>query len=257
MRKIDNVNKITKRYSWPMALLLGVGLIVGVGLYARGEIRWVNTEYDFGVMKEAAGRQTGYARFCNEGPDTTYISYVRPSCGCTDASFTEGLILPGDTATVTFTYNPEHRPGSFEKSVKVYIGPDKERHVVKIRGTVVGTPETLALQYPVEAGPIRLSSRLIDLGDVTVGMGRHAFVTMVNQSMDSITPQLIVPQVLSADLTPSDLGPGDLGTLGIYINSGGAASSQTGERQFAVPLIISGDTTQILLRAHFLPKKEI
>lgn len=236
-----------------MVWLAGVCLALAGGVsVARSEIRWLNTSYDFGVMKEVAGKQTGEARFYNEGPDTTFISYVRPSCGCTDADYTKGEILPGDTATVTFTYNPAGRPGAFEKSVKVYVGPEKTRHVVKITGTVVGSPATLALHFPIDAGAVRLSTRLIDLGDVAVGTGRHAFVTMVNQTLDSITPTLIVPQGLSADITPERLGPGDLGTLGIYINSGGAASARSGERQVSVPLVIGRDTTDIILRAKFI-----
>ncbi len=236
-------------------MLAGI-MVVCSTLYSRGEIRWVETEYDFGVMKEIAGRQTGYARFCNLGPDTTFISYVRPSCGCTDADYTKGLILPGDTATVSFTYNPSGRPGAFEKSVKVYIGEDKDRHVIKIKGTVVGSPETLSKLYPVSAGALRLSTRLIDLGDVVVGTGRHAFVTMVNQTTDTVSPGVSAPQGISVDMTPKVLEPGELATLGIYINSGGAASARTGERQFAIPLVVGQDTTDILIRAHFLPNKQ-
>ncbi|MDE6294622.1 MAG: DUF1573 domain-containing protein [Muribaculaceae bacterium] len=241
------------RISGTTGLLSGIALMVTGGvLMARGEIRWLNTSYDYGVMQEIAGKKTGEARFVNEGPDTTYISYVRPSCGCTDADYTKGELLPGDTATVCFTYNPAGRPGAFEKSVKVYVGPEKTRHVVKISGTVVGSPATLALHYPIDAGAVRLSTRLIDLGDVAVGTGRHAFVTMVNQTLDSITPTLVVPQGLSAEITPERLGPGDLGTLGIYINSGGAVSARSGEQQVRVPLIIDRDTTDIILRAKFI-----
>lgn len=243
---------------------VAVATLTALTPLASATIRWLEKSYDFGPMLETGGKRTGAARFVNEGPDTTYIDYVRPSCGCTDADYTQGLILPGDTATVTFTYNPVGRPGIFDKTVKAYIGPQRERHVIRITGTVIGSPETLSLHYPVECGPIRLTERLIDLGEVTVGTGRHAFITIVNQTADTVRPTWKEPQGLSVLLSPQAIGPGGLATLGIYLNTGGAATAQLGERTFTVPLttaLPSDSTTSrtdsctvdIVLRADFKP----
>lgn len=35
---------------------------------ARGEIVWLEKEYDFGLMKEEAGPKTGSVRLVNTGP---------------------------------------------------------------------------------------------------------------------------------------------------------------------------------------------
>lgn len=221
---------------------------------AASSLRWIEQDYDFGLMQEVAGRKTGFARFVNEGPDSTWIDYVRPSCGCTDADFTKGVIAPGDTAIVSFTYNPVGRPGIFEKTVKVYVGPDKKRHVIKIRGTVLGSNETLSALYPVDCSPLRLSTRLIDLGKVNVGTGRHVFVTMVNASTDSITPAWQPQEGMSIDVTPKTLGPGDIATMGIYLNSTGAATSQVGEKTFLIPFEADSCRTEIAIRAEFINK---
>lgn len=237
-------------------MMLSVLLFAGAGARAKSEIKWINDSYDFGVMREADGKQTGFARFVNEGPDTTWIDYVRPSCGCTDADYTKGMLASGDTAVVGFTYNPLMRPGKFDKTVKVYIGADKERHVINISGTVVGTPQTLSAQFPVECGPLRFTERLIDLGQVQVGTGRHTFVTMVNQSMDSISPRLALPQGVSGGLSPQTLGPGDLGTIGIYLNSSGSAVSQLGEQTIKIPVETDSCTMEIAIRADFIQRQE-
>lgn len=230
------------------AIFASLGILMAS---ATANVRWLEKEYDFGVMKEVAGRQTGSARFVNEGPDSTYIDYVRPSCGCTDADFTRGVLAPGDTATVSFTYNPVGRPGMFEKTVKVYIGDNQERHVIKIKGTVVGSPETLAAQYPIDCGSIRLSERLFDVGNVRMGTARHIFLLMVNQSMDSISPKWETPDGLSIALTPEVLGPGDIASMGIYLNS--TQSDPTlGEREWRIPLSTDSCATEIVLRANMM-----
>lgn len=50
---------------------------------ARGEIVWLEKEYDFGLMKEEAGPKTGSVRLVNTGPEEAVITGARPSCGCT------------------------------------------------------------------------------------------------------------------------------------------------------------------------------
>ena len=155
----------------PKAFSLAIAALLP--LAASAQLEWLATDYDFGTMKEIAGPKTGSVRFVNRGDKPVVINQVRPSCGCTGADYTEGQIAPGDTATVSFTYNPKGRPGRFEKTVKVYVGEDNERTAIKIRGTVIGAPETLQTSYPVEVGPLRLSQRILTAGDVRYGTARQ------------------------------------------------------------------------------------
>lgn len=78
------------------------------------------------------------------------ITGARPSCGCTGVAYPDDPIAPGDTVKFSFTYNPLGRPGRFEKSIRVYIG-DFDTATIRIRGNVLGTPESLSTLYPVEA----------------------------------------------------------------------------------------------------------
>ena len=48
---------------------------------------------------------------------------------------------------------------------------------IRIRGNVLGTPESLSTLYPVEAGPLRLSEKRMAAGEVTYGKTRHFFLT--------------------------------------------------------------------------------
>ena len=231
-----------------------VALVATAFFAGRAEVRLVDPIYDFGIIREADGPRTGYAHIVNLGPDSTFISDVRPSCGCTGANFFSDPIAPGDTTTVSFTYDPKGRPGFFEKTVKIYVGDNRERYIVKMSGTVVGTPESLRRNYPVEDGRIRLSDSEIDLGKVKGGDGRHAFVRVVNASMDTVTPVWAnTDKALSIDVTPKTLTPGDLATFGVYLNT--RFEERRGPVEYVIPLKAEGDSTSvdIVIRADISP----
>lgn len=199
-------------------LIAAGALLVAFGANAR--IEWLQTDYDFGTMKEVAGPRTGSVRFVNKGKEAVMINDVRPSCGCTGADYTRGEIAPGDTATVSFTYNPKGRPGRFEKTIKVFTGSDNARSVITIRGVVVGAPETLSARYPIEAGPLRLSEKTLVAADVRYGSARHLFLQGYNQSMDTIYPVWNHPsRALSLGISDRAVGPGDMVSFSLYFNS--------------------------------------
>lgn len=188
-------------------------------LTVNAEITWLEKDYDFGLMKEEAGPQTGHARFINTGTEEICITGVRPSCGCTRATYPQEPLAPGDTATISFTYDPKARPGRFQKSVRVYIG-DSQTYTIRIKGNVLGTPESLSTIYPIENGALRLSEALIAAGDITYGTTRHFFINGYNQSNDSIVPVIECNNpALSVSVSEQKLGPGDIVTYGFYFNS--------------------------------------
>lgn len=186
---------------------------------ARGEIVWLEKEYDFGLMKEEAGPKTGSVRLVNTGPEEAVITGARPSCGCTGVAYPDDPIAPGDTVKFSFTYNPLGRPGRFEKSIRVYIG-DFDIATIRIRGNVLGTPESLSTLYPVEAGPLRLSEKRMAAGEVTYGKTRHFFLNGYNQTADTIRPSWVSDDPsLSVSSSSEAVGPGDIVTLSFYFNS--------------------------------------
>lgn len=187
---------------------------------AKAQVEWLESEYDYGTFREAAGPQKGSVRFVNKGSEPTFISGVRPSCGCTAAAYTESMIQPGDTAIVSFIYNPYGRPGRFDKTVKVFTGKDREMKVVRIKGTVIGEPETLKTTYPYMAGPLRLERLTVPVGDIPKGSSRHLFLNVYNQSEDTISPSWSNHnRAVEVELTPKRLAPGDIGTLGFYLRT--------------------------------------
>lgn len=187
-----------------------VATIALTGFIANARIEWLERDHDFGLMKEIAGPKTGFSRFVNIGSDTISIFNVRPSCGCTSADWSREPLAPGDTAVVSYTYDPTMRPGKFDKSVKVQLS-DGTRHAIRITGNVLGTPESLATLYPLEAGNLRLSETKVDMGEVSKGHNPIAFVNAYCLAPDTVTPR-VTTDIAGLRVTPSTpkAGPGDL-----------------------------------------------
>lgn len=197
-----------------------VFLLAIVALTAAADIRWLATEYNFGVIKEAAGKQTGTLSFVNEGPDTVAIRRVRTSCGCTAASFTECEIMPGDTASVSFIYNPAGRPGRFFKNLKVNVDPGDKLTILRLKGTVIGTPETLSSTYPITVGPLRLSQDQMIGGNIVYGNVKHVMINGYNQSSDTIRPVWKSHSpAITVGISNKAVGPGEIVTFSVYFNS--------------------------------------
>lgn len=205
---------------WKNRLLFSVAVAL-TGVFAmNAEVEWLEKSYNFGTFKEADGPVTGEVRFVNKGPEATFISRVRPSCGCTGATYTDKMIQPGDTATVSFTYNPTGRPGKFDKTVKVYIGKDNDLTVVRILGTVIGSESTLESVFPVEAGPLRVETAILAAGEMKRGTPRHLFLNAYNQSGDTIMPKWKgISPALTVDLKPLAIPPGDIATFSFYLET--------------------------------------
>lgn len=202
-----------------LSLLFSFSLLSIFSLDAKGEIVWLEKEYDFGLMKEENGPATGEARFVNRGSDPVVITGARPSCGCTGVEYSELPVAPGDTATIRFTYDPDGRPGKFEKSIKVYIG-ENDTYRIKISGNVLGTSESLSLFYPYESGPLRLSELILNAGELAKGATRSLYLKCYNQSLDSITPKVMKKSdAIVVKSSEPRMGPGDVAAFAIFFDS--------------------------------------
>lgn len=229
-----------------------VTLCLLISVFASGQVAWIETDYDFGTWPETEGPRAGYARLVNLGSKPTIINYVKPTCGCTVAEFTDEEIAPGDTATITFSYNPAGRPGRFNKSIKVSTGTDNHIDIITIRGTVIGSDRTLATMYPVALGPLRMTKKRLHLGDVRYGAARNEFLHAYNQSADSITIGWDnVPPQISITTSGAKIAPGDIASIGIFFNT--LEESAMGEHVYTFDLTAGNATTTVEVAADIVP----
>lgn len=221
-------------------------------------IKWIERDYDFGLMKEQAGPKTGQSRFVNLGPDTVSVFSVKPSCGCTSADFSDEPVAPGDTAVVSYTYDPAMRPGKFDKSVKVRLS-NGDRYSIRITGNVLGTPESLATLFPVDAGDMRLTDRVVNAGDVTFGQSPVFFINAYSMPLDSIAPSVRSGSPgLIVKSSKAKAGPGDIVTYSMSFDS----RRHGGYGQIEIPIEFTADpagadtTVTLDFRAFVLPDPE-
>lgn len=210
---------ISRLFSPAVILCLASVVSSFVGTAKAEDVKWLQTEYDFGLIKEIAGPQKGVVKFVNTRPEEVVILDMRPSCGCTDASFPEAPITTGDTATLHFTYDPTGRPGKFEKSIRVKYSGGGDKTII-IRGKVLGTSESLSKLYPYEAGPLRFTSSVVYGGEVTHGKSRNDFFTLYNQSADSVVLSYnCADPNLKLEASDIKLGAGDTSTFSVFYDS--------------------------------------
>lgn len=215
-------------------------------------IKWIDRDYDFGLMKEQAGPKTGHSRFVNMGPDTVAVFSVKPSCGCTSAEFSDEPLAPGDTAVISYTYDPAMRPGKFDKHVNVRL-TNGDRYSIRITGNVLGTPESLSLLYPVDAGDLRLSDPVLNAGEITFGKSPMMFVNAYSLATDSVTPT-VTPASPALTAIPSQpkAGSGDIITYSISFDSRSYGKYGPVEIPFSISADGSEGTT-VVCRAYVLP----
>lgn len=129
--------------------LLLLTIVAAIVCFAQPEIKFENTTYDFGKIKEEGGKVTGRFIFTNVGNEPLELTNVRPGCGCTAANYSKGAIAPGEQGFIEATYNPYNRPGAFNKNIRVTTNEPKflenekaTPHMIFIKGEVIKRPPT-------------------------------------------------------------------------------------------------------------------
>ena len=104
---------------------------------SKGQIKFEETIFDFGNIKEDGGKVTHEFTFTNVGKSPLTITSARAECGCTKPEFPKEEIAPGETGIIKVTYNPLGRPGGFTKVVTIRCTGNPGKVNLKIRGTVL------------------------------------------------------------------------------------------------------------------------
>ncbi len=118
-------------------LLLCAVLFSGVALaQQKPAMEFKKTEHNFGTIKEEIGAVTTQFEFTNKGNSPLIVQRVSASCGCTTPSYTREPILPGKKGTISAQYSTVRRPGTFNKTIRVYTNVPDTVYVLTIKGNV-------------------------------------------------------------------------------------------------------------------------
>ncbi|MDR2955353.1 MAG: DUF1573 domain-containing protein [Prevotella sp.] len=118
------------------AFALSTSIIVAQDVKKEPKVEFVETEHDFGKIKESDQKATHEFKFKNKGDAPFIIQRVQTSCGCTSPEYTKEPVLPGKEGSIKITYSTVGRVGRFNSDLKVFSNVAYSVFNLKIKGEV-------------------------------------------------------------------------------------------------------------------------
>lgn len=102
---------------------------------STNRIEALETEHDFGIVKQSAGLQSHAFRLKYNGKEPLEVTALPTSCGCTSAKIDKNILQPGDETTINVIFDPNlhaEPEGRFFKTVSLITNP-KLDHSVELK----------------------------------------------------------------------------------------------------------------------------
>ncbi len=184
-------------------------------------IKFDTIEHDFGIINEADGSVLYTFEFINNGTEDLLIQDVIANCGCTTPNWTKESVKPGAKGFVKVLYDPNERPGPFNKSLEIRSNAFVQQTKLKIKGSVVPVARDAKLEYPVEIGGLRLKYSTIGFEVITNEKPIITAFEVYNDSDNDITfsDQYRAPYHILINFSPQILPPKTVGTIELIYDS--------------------------------------
>jgi len=183
------------------------------------KISFNETDHNFGVIGENDGNATFDFIVTNNSNNPIVITLVTASCGCTTPIWTKEPIERGKTGTISVSYNPLRRIGTFDKTITVNFNQSTPRYL-KIRGEVVAGKKKLVPEelYPVAMGAYRLKSKDLQFGQVGWKGEKTIRLEVFNNSNLPITQKTLkLPKYLKVSFNPIIIPPKTAGIADVIL----------------------------------------
>ena len=189
--------------------------LTAVALLAQNPvITFEKTEHDFGKIHEEDGRVSTVFEFKNEGMAPLVLSNVRASCGCTTPTWTKEPVEPGQTGSITVTYNPNGRPGRFQKTVTITSNASEPTKKVYIKGEVLPKQAKPVNKYTLAVGALNMKTKTLDLGTIKKGENKSGELEYANLGKEAHKVELatnaadayMINQVTLEEIKPNEIG---------------------------------------------------
>ncbi len=193
-------------------------LLMAGGLSAQPKLSFTTTRYDYGTMKEEAGKKEAVFNFTNTGDSVLVITRVQPSCGCTASDYTKSPVPPGGKGFVTAVFDPRGYNSRFAKSISVYSNAKPAVTALIIEGQVVPREKTVDEIFTFAVGPVRFESNHLAFTTTKKTEKKSKEMQVINTSKEPATIEFEgLPAHLSLKVTPATIKPGEKGViLGTY-----------------------------------------
>ncbi|MBP5397685.1 MAG: DUF1573 domain-containing protein [Bacteroidales bacterium] len=139
--------------------------------------------YEFGDIQLSEGPKECVFTLRNDGKKDWIINQVTTSCGCTQASWTKGVVKPGAQAAIKVTYKNDDGPYPFDKSLTLSVSASDKPFYLSIRGVCHDKPVPLSELYPIAlGGGLAVKDREIKGGTLEQGGLRSECFLVANTS---------------------------------------------------------------------------
>jgi Protein of unknown function (DUF1573) len=103
----------------------------------NAQVKWTQGKtHDFGEIPEAIPVEHVFY-YQNQGNTPLTIETTRTTCGCTAARYSETSIQPGETGSLTVTFDGQVPIGNhFKKKIKVFFRERKKGETLVVYGEV-------------------------------------------------------------------------------------------------------------------------
>jgi len=189
-------------------------LIAVVMMGQQPVLTFEKLEHDFGEVREEDGRVSAVFTFKNEGMAPLILNNVTASCGCTVPSWPREPIEPGQTSSITVTYNANGRPGKIDKRITVRSNASEPVQYLHIFGTVKAKQVKPASKYSIAVGDLRMKSKTLDLGAIKKGEMMSGELEYSNETQAAHTVELAISaadagfihQITLPTIQPNEVG---------------------------------------------------
>ncbi len=203
------------------------------------KITFAEESYDFGKINEEKGPVTHEFVFTNTGAQPLIIQNVKASCGCTSPDWSKEPILPGKKGFVKATYNPQGRPGPFNKSITVTSNAENSTVILTIKGEVIPKPRTVEDDYPMQVGNVRLKTNHLAFIKVFNNQVKTDSIPIINTSDENVKLTFTnIPPHLSVKAVPAELKPKQKGRIEVTYD--GNKQKEWGFVMDRVDMLING-----------------
>lgn len=133
------------------AFLLPVNVFAGEkdAEESKPQITFEKTSHNFGLFDVEHGNQVCWFKFTNTGDKELVILSATASCGCTEPTYPQTPILPGQSDSIKVEYNgATRRPGVFRKTIIIMTNTPEKSAYLYITGEMVEKLVEERLQKP-------------------------------------------------------------------------------------------------------------
>lgn len=118
------------------AFTVAAAAFAAAATYAS-DLHWLEKNQSLGRLSPDGEPKCGAVRFVNAGDTPIMILDALTSCVCTTVSYAPTPVLPGDTCSIGYRFNPKGmKPGPVNRSIRI-VFDDGSRQLVRLTGEIL------------------------------------------------------------------------------------------------------------------------